>query len=490
MLVGDDAVEDGILDAALEGTHLGTGCEAKGAHDFVAVDRRLEVAYAVALLEVLELHAHEAEVVEEALLAHLVLRGDVGLAQHHQVIDVVARLEEQAAYGAIGDLLVGNDDGAHVKPYELLHILHLLVHGKLHVAKDGGYHLFANEVMVVEGPPQTLVPTLGAGFADVVEQSCPAEPQIVGLTGYIVQHLKGVVEVVLMLATIHGLDPLQGGQLGEDEGKQTATVELHEALGGDGRSDDLVEFVDDALLGDDLDALGIAGKRLEGLLLDVEVELCGKAYATHHAQGVVAKGHIGVERGADEAVLHVKQSIKGIGELTEAVGIETHGQGVDGEVAAVLVILEGAILDDGLARVVRVGLLTGPYELNLHVAPLELRRAEVAEDIHMSTAAELLAQGLGNLDATAHDYHVDILRWALQVEIAHVATHGIAFETQLVGRVTDEVKQLRVKHLLQFFGRYMSHILYFGVNGQQSTDYSRYNCQLKTSLLRFGCTSA
>ena len=80
MLVGDDAVEDGILDTALEGTYLGTGGKAEGAHDLIAINRRLEVAYAVALFKVLELHAHETEVVEEALLAQFVLRGDVGFA--------------------------------------------------------------------------------------------------------------------------------------------------------------------------------------------------------------------------------------------------------------------------------------------------------------------------------------------------------------------------------------------------------------------------
>ena len=78
-------------------------------------------------------------------------------------------------------------------------------------------------------------------------------------------------------------------------------------------------------------------------------QLRGKSHAAHHAQGVIAEGHIGVERGADEAVLHVEQTIEGVGELTEALGIEAHGQGVDGEVAAVLVILKGTVLNNRVA---------------------------------------------------------------------------------------------------------------------------------------------
>ena len=73
VLVGDDTIKDGIFDAAFEGPYLGAGGEAEGAHNLIAIDWGLEVAYAVALLKVFELHAHKAEVVEESLLAHLVL---------------------------------------------------------------------------------------------------------------------------------------------------------------------------------------------------------------------------------------------------------------------------------------------------------------------------------------------------------------------------------------------------------------------------------
>ena len=53
VLVGDDTIKDGIFDAAFEGTYLGAGGKAEGAHNLVAIDRGLEVAYAVAFLEVL-----------------------------------------------------------------------------------------------------------------------------------------------------------------------------------------------------------------------------------------------------------------------------------------------------------------------------------------------------------------------------------------------------------------------------------------------------
>ena len=70
----------------------------------------------------------------------------------------------------------------------------------------------------------------------------------------------------------------------------------------------------------------------------------------------------------------------------------------------------------------------------------------------MGSASQTFAQCLGHLDAAAHYDHVDILRGTLQVEVAHVAAHDVTFESQFVGRVTDEVKQLCVEHLLQFFG--------------------------------------
>ena len=99
-----------------------------------------------------------------------------------------------------------------------------------------------------------------------------------------------------MCSSVHCLHPLQSRHFGEDECQQAAPLQVDEPFRGDGRGHNLVQFVGYAFLGDDFDALLVAAERFERLIVDIEVQLCGKAYATHHAQGVVAEGDVRVKR--------------------------------------------------------------------------------------------------------------------------------------------------------------------------------------------------
>ena len=168
VLVGNNAVEDGVLDRFLEDADFTRRSEAVASHDLVAVDGRLEVADAVALLEVDELLTHELEIVEESLLALLVLRRDVSLAQEHQVVDVVAGLEEEASHGRIGNLFVGDGDGTHVQRDELLDVFHAIVQRQLQATENLRDHLRANGIVVVERPSLHRVEALRTRLADVV----------------------------------------------------------------------------------------------------------------------------------------------------------------------------------------------------------------------------------------------------------------------------------------------------------------------------------
>ena len=80
------------------------------------------------------------------------------------------------------------------------------------------------------------------------------------------------------------------------------------------------------------------------------------------------------------------------------------------------------------------------YEPEYFYAGEEEFDREVAEDAHVGASAQSLAQCFGHGNAAAHHYDVDILGGALQVEVAHIAAHDIAFESQLVGRVANEVE--------------------------------------------------
>ena len=357
----------------------------------------------------MQLGAHYAEVLEEVLLAHFVLARYVGLAQRHQVVDVVAGVVNQAAHGAVGHHLVGNHYRAHVQVNELPYVFHLRVERQLKPAEDVGHHLCAHEVVVMERPSGLVAPALRLGLAYVVQQGRPAQPQVVRLAADVVEHLKRVIEVVLMRAAVAGFNDVKIGKLGQYARQQSAAVQVDEALARRLGHHYLVKLLGYALAADNADALGVAPEGVEGFVFDEEVELRGEAYAAQHAQRVVREGHVRVERRAYYAVLKVGQAVEGVYKLAEARAVEAHGKGVNGEVAAVLVVLQRAVFYHGLARVVAVALLAGADELHLKVLILHLGRAEIAEDGQLGPLAEPLLQRLGYAYAAAYNHHVDVV---------------------------------------------------------------------------------
>ena len=52
--------------------------------------------------------------------------------------------------------------------------------------------------MGVEGPAHFFGEFFGGGFSDVVQQSRPAQPQIIGGLTNVIDHLKGVIKIVFM----------------------------------------------------------------------------------------------------------------------------------------------------------------------------------------------------------------------------------------------------------------------------------------------------
>ena len=130
--------------------------------------------------------------------------------------------------------------------------------------------------MVVESPAQLIVPAFALGLADVVEEGCPAQPDIglerrllgillflllvAPLLGpcHVLQHLQRVVEVVLVRPAVARLHDVEGRQFGNDEAQQSAALQLKESLARILRSHDLAQLLGYALPADDADALGVA----------------------------------------------------------------------------------------------------------------------------------------------------------------------------------------------------------------------------------------
>ena len=439
-VVADDPVEHRFADGVFDDPHLTSGRDAEGLHDGRPVDGGLPIAQVVLGLDLLELFLDDLEVAVVFADLLLVFGGDVGMAEQHQVVDVVARVEKEPPYSGVRHDVLGEDDGAEVEQHQLLHVFHLLVERKLELGKDFGHHLGAFELMAVEGPSGAFLPALGLGLGDVVQQGRPTEPQVVAFLGHLVEHLHGMEEVVLVALAVDHLHALEQAELGQDVLQQARFVEQQEARGGSRRHHDLVQFLRDPLHGDDLDAFRVAGDGVERVGVDIEMQLRGEADGPHHAQGVVGIGDVGVERGADGQVFEIAHPVEGVEKSPEVVLVEADGHGVDGEIAAVLVVFEGAVFHEGLAAVTVVRLATGAHKLNLNAFVTDHRRAEGAIVFRLLVARQVGSHLLGQGDAAPDGHDVDVVRFPPEQDIAHIAANHITPHAQLLTGLGDEVE--------------------------------------------------
>ena len=141
------------------------------------------------------------------------------------------------------------------------------------------------------------------------------------------------------------------------------------------------------------------------------------------------------------------------------VAVEAYGQGVDGKVAAVLVVLQGAIFYMWFAAVVAVALLTGTHKLDLHAMVFDLGGAEVAEHRYVGLAPQGLLEGLGHLYAAAHHDHVDIVRQPLKKQVSYITAYHIARHAQLIGHAPYGSEYVLVEQFGQLCVTQISHYL-------------------------------
>ena len=110
----------------------------------------------------------------------------------------------------------------------------------------------------------------------------PAQPQVIGFGRQVIQHLQGVVEIILMPDPVANFNALQIGHLREDDLQQARIEEQLESFRRRFREDDLVEFYGNPFPGDDIYTIAVAGDRRQGFLVNRKVQLTGKANGPQH----------------------------------------------------------------------------------------------------------------------------------------------------------------------------------------------------------------
>src|SRR5690606_28250661 len=98
---------------------------------------------------------------------------------------------------------------------------------------------------------------------------------------------------------------------------------------------------------------------------------------------------------------------------------------IDGEVATILVIGQGAILHNRLSGFRSVRLFTSSYEFHLKALIHQHSRAKGFKNCHLRMQS--LAQGRSKLDTTPQHQYIDIIfEGTPHQSIPHIATNDIA----------------------------------------------------------------
>ena len=98
VFIGNNTIEDGVLDSHLDGAHFSARGEVERLHNLFAHDGWLEIADAVAFFEFHHLLPYELVVGAESAHFLLVFGRDVGITENHEVVDIIACLKKQTTY--------------------------------------------------------------------------------------------------------------------------------------------------------------------------------------------------------------------------------------------------------------------------------------------------------------------------------------------------------------------------------------------------------
>ena len=73
-----------------------------------------------------------------------------------------------------------------------------------------------------------------------------------------------------------------------------------------------------------------------------------------------------------------------------------------------------------------------------------LRRTEILEHGEVGTTTQLALQFLSHRNTATHDDNIDIVGGTLEEDVAHIASHDVAFHPQTVGYTTNLVEDILV----------------------------------------------
>ena len=190
-----------------------------------------------------------------------------------------------------------------MQQHELLDKLHFVVQGQLHALEDFGHHAGAFVFVSVKRPAVVPLEPFGSWLGDVMQNRGPTQPKVVGDFRHVIQYFQRMVEVVFVTNSVSPLHAFESLHLREYDAQQSAFVEQLESNRRPWAQDDLVQLGVDALLADDLHAVGIPLNGCDVGIGDAEVQLGCEPNRPQHAQWVVTERDVRVQWRLDAFIL-------------------------------------------------------------------------------------------------------------------------------------------------------------------------------------------
>src|SRR5699024_7182991 len=168
------------------------------------------------------------------ILLHLVivLAGDIGAAQLHQVIDILTGLINKTANSAVGYFIRNKGNGTQMQANQLTYVAHPFVERQPQPTEDPLYPLGPDSIMAVEGPTRTRHKFLRNGLGNIVHDGRPAQPETTARLGHTIQYFKRVPETIFMAHTSHFFNTVQLYHLGKKVMQQSCFKQKRKTNGG------------------------------------------------------------------------------------------------------------------------------------------------------------------------------------------------------------------------------------------------------------------
>ena len=256
---------------------------------------------------------------------------------------------------------------------------------------------------------------------------------------------------------------LKGSQFRKNQGQQTGTVQIYKPFRGNRRKYYLIKFIGNTLLGDNGYTPTVAAQRLKCSIINIKVQLSGKTDAPHHAQWVVTKCNIRVKRSTDCFFFQIFYTTERVYQFSEPALIQADSQCIDSKIPPILIVFQCTVFNDGLTGVALIRLLTCTNKLHFYTTVFYLCGTKILKQGYVCSTSQAFTQRFGHLYTTTYYYNINILRRALQENIAHISADYITFQSQFICCLGYPFEYIVAEMLFQFFCRQFYHTILFKI---------------------------